>query len=176
MWVLKIIIIFPWIIWFDGHYNYMRYYHLKHENIQATNVWMPVCLPQTLLSTGETTLNKSLALRNSQSKGRRSKKTLVLIKNFDRKGPIFYASVIETRFPDVGESQQPLYPRPKENCGLSCSAFPLPQYFREILYLPALITDFCASESREWVERDWKGVRKKGVIIFYKINSLPSPL
>ena len=171
---LKIIIIFPCIIWFDGHYNYMRYYHLKHDNIQATNVWMPVCLPQTLLSTGETTLNKSLALRNSQSKGRRSKKTLVLIKNFDRKGPICYASVTETRFPDVEDPQPPLYPRPKENCGLSCSAFLLRSTLGR--FCICLIMDFCASESREWVERDWKGVRKKGAIIFYKINSLPTPL
>lgn len=32
--------------------------------------------------------------------------------------PIGYASVVETRFLDVRDSQTPLYSRPKENCGL----------------------------------------------------------
>ena len=62
------------------------------------------------------------------------------------RSPICYASVAETRFLAVRDSQTPLYSRPKENCGLV-----------QLCLLPILQGDsvfdnpdygFCASESK----------------------------
>ena len=112
---LKIIVISPMyhLIWVNCH--------LTHDNMQQMCECL-FCL-STLLRPGETILDKSLTPRNSQSSGWRSKKTLVLIKNYARKSTICYTNVIETRFLDVGHSQFPFYPRPKEKCGLCLFCF-----------------------------------------------------
>lgn len=139
---------FPCIIWFDDHYNCTRYSPLKHDNTYTPNIWVPACLPWTLLSTGETALNKEP--QGTSSPEERGKKTL-LTKSHVRKDPICHANATDTRVTDVRSPSLLSVPDPERILVFACSALLPSQGSRESLSSPDLSRNCCASESREWL-------------------------
>lgn len=120
LWVLKIIIISPCIIWFDGHYNCMRFTVFETQQYLGNKYALFECLfgCHNLCQVLEKELwTSSWPQRTDQSKVRRSKKNHLCLLRASI-SPICYGSVVETRFLDMRDSQIPLYSRPKENCGL----------------------------------------------------------
>ena len=106
--------------------------------------------------------------QGTYSRGRRGKKRFVLIKSYSRRCSVCHASIIETRFIYVRQSQLPPCPNPRRMLVFAYSGLPPPHYSQEVLSLPVLIMNFCTSNSREWVEckKVW---RKRGQRLFSRL-------
>lgn len=157
--------------------HHLIWWPLQPHEVLSFGAWQYLCCKQSSAFLKTTNLAKYWRNSSEQAPGlnellvQRQKNvqntwTCILTKSYDRKSPVCHANVIGTRVTEVRNCHLLSIPDPKRILVFAYSALPPPQHSREILSLPALITDCYASEAREWVQRDWKGVCKEGTIIF----------